>query len=52
MRILSFPGPDKSISDESIKELQMDATRYRNRRIREYLKELHLVEGATPGYLL
>jgi len=49
MEILSFPGPDRSISDESIKVLRMIATRYRNRRIGEFLKELHLVEGRNTG---
>jgi ATP-dependent DNA helicase RecG len=49
LEILSFPGPDKSISDESIKSLRMVATRYRNRRIGEFLKELHLVEGRNTG---
>jgi ATP-dependent DNA helicase RecG len=49
MEILSFPGPDRSISDEDIKALRMMATRYRNRRIGEFLKELHLVEGRNTG---
>ena len=49
LEILSFPGPDRSISDESIKNLRMVATRYRNRRIGEFLKELHLVEGRNTG---
>ena len=49
MEILSFPGPDRSISDESIKALKLIATRYRNRRIGEFLKELHLVEGRNTG---
>ena len=49
MEILSFPGPDRSISDESIKAMWMVATRYRNRRIGEFLKELHLVEGRNTG---
>ena len=47
--ILSLPGPDRSISDENIKSLKMVATRYRNRRIGEFLKELHLVEGRNTG---
>ena len=49
LEIISFPGPDRSISDESIKSLRMVATRYRNRRIGEFLKELHLVEGRNTG---
>ncbi|MCL1816381.1 MAG: putative DNA binding domain-containing protein [Clostridiales bacterium] len=49
LEILSFPGPDRSISDESIKALRMVATRYRNRRIGAFLKELRLVEGRNTG---
>ena len=49
MEVLSFSGPDRSISDESIKTLRMVASRYRNRRIGEFLKELHLIEGRNTG---
>ena len=49
LEMLSFPGPDRSISDESIKNLRMVATRYKNRRIGDFLKELHLVEGRNTG---
>ena len=49
LEILSFPGPDKSITDDNIKALRMVATRYRNRRIGEFLKELHLVEERNTG---
>ena len=49
LEILSFPGPDRSISDESIKSLRMVATGYRNRRIGGFLKELRLVEGRNTG---
>ena len=49
LEVLSFPGPDRSISDECIHTLRMVATRYRNRRIGEFLKELHLVEGRNTG---
>jgi len=49
LEVLSFPGPDRSITDESISAMRMVATRYRNRRIGEFLKELHLVEGRNTG---
>jgi ATP-dependent DNA helicase RecG len=49
LEILSIPGPDKSITDESIQALRMVSIRYRNRRIGEFLKELHLVEGRNTG---
>ena len=49
IEITSIPGPDRSISDEDIKNLQMRTRRYRNRRIGDFLKELHLVEGRNTG---
>lgn len=44
-----MPGPDRSISDKDIKNLTMRSKRYRNRRIGDFLKELHLVEGRNTG---
>ena len=49
IEITNAPGPDRSISDEDIKHLQMRTKRYRNRRIGDFLKELHLVEGRNTG---
>ena len=49
IEITSAPGPDSSITDEDIKNLQMRTRRYRNRRIGDFLKELHLVEGRNTG---
>ena len=49
IEITSIPGPDRSISDEDIKNYSMRARRYRNRRIGDFLKELHLVEGRNTG---
>ena len=49
IEITSIPGPDKSISDEDIKKYNMRTRRYRNRRIGDFLKELHLVEGRNTG---
>lgn len=49
IEIISVPGPDRSISDEDIKNYQMRTRRYRNRRIGDFLKELHLVEGRNTG---
>ncbi len=50
IEITSFPGPDRSISDEDMKNFNMRARRYRNRRIGDFLKELHLVEGRNTGF--
>ncbi|MGM9832405.1 MAG: Fic family protein [Candidatus Limisoma sp.] len=48
--ILSYSGPDCSISLESIKEARrLKARRYRNRRLGDFLKELELTEGRATG---
>jgi ATP-dependent DNA helicase RecG len=47
--ITSFPGPEKSITDEDIKRGVLMGRRYRNRRIGDFLKELRLVEGRNTG---
>ena len=49
IEITSTPGPDRSISDDDIRRYQMRTRRYRNRRIGDFLKELHLVEGRNTG---
>lgn len=48
--ILSYAGPDRSISAESIKAAKkLKARRYRNRRLGDFLKELDLTEGRATG---
>lgn len=48
--ILSYSGPDRSISMESIREANsLRSRRYRNRRLGEFLKELELTEGRATG---
>lgn len=49
IEITSIPGPDRSITDTDINKYQMRTRRYRNRRIGDFLKELHLVEGRNTG---
>lgn len=49
IEITSIPGPDRSISDQDISNYNMRTRRYRNRRIGDFLKELHLVEGRNTG---
>ncbi|MCD8385711.1 MAG: putative DNA binding domain-containing protein [Bacteroidales bacterium] len=50
VEILSHSGPDRSISDEAIKEAKRLKTRkYRNRRLGDFLKELDLSEGRATG---
>ena len=50
IEITSFPGFDRSISDQNIAELQIRARVYRNRRIGDFLKELKLIEGRNTGF--
>lgn len=48
--ILSYSGPDRSISMDSIrKATSLKARRYRNRRLGDFLKELNLSEGRATG---
>jgi ATP-dependent DNA helicase RecG len=49
LEILSHPGPDRSISDENLKNRRLIARSYRNRRIGDYLKELNMIEGRNTG---
>lgn len=50
IEITSFPGFDRSISDESIANYSIRARLYRNRRIGDFLKELRLIEGRNTGF--
>lgn len=49
MTISSLPGPERSITDDGLKNFNMIGLHYRNRRIGEFLKELELVEGRNTG---
>ena len=50
IEIRSFPGLDRSISEEMIESLDIRSSgEYRNRRIGNYLKELGLTEGRNTG---
>jgi ATP-dependent DNA helicase RecG len=50
MEIVSFPGPDRSVTIEGLKNYRVSNRRYRNRRIGDFLKELHLTEGRNTGF--
>lgn len=50
MEITSFPGFDRSISQQDIDRQQIRARVYRNRRIGDFLKELRLIEGRNTGF--
>ncbi len=50
IEITSTPGFDRTISDEAISNYNLRSRVYRNRRIGEFLKELHLTEGRNTGF--
>ncbi len=50
IEITSFPGFDRSITDEDIARYDIRARFYRNRRIGDFLKELRLIEGRNTGF--
>lgn len=50
MEITSFPGFDRSITQEMIESFDLRCDRYRNRRIGDFLKELGLCEGRNTGF--
>ncbi len=50
IEITSFPGFDRSITDEDIAAYEIRAHAYRNRRIGDFLKELRLIEGRNTGF--
>lgn len=50
IEIVSFPGPNRSVTIEGLKSYRVSNRRYRNRRIGDFLKELHLTEGRNTGF--
>lgn len=50
IEIISHPGPDRSVTIEGLKTFKVYSRRYRNRRIGEFLKDLHLTEGRNTGF--
>ena len=50
IEILSHPGADRSITSENLRVFRAVSRRYRNRRVGEFLKELHLTEGRNTGF--
>ena len=50
IEIVSFPGPDRSVTQEGLRCYKVSNRRYRNRRIGDVLKELHLTEGRNTGF--
>ena len=50
LTISSHPGFDRSITDADIARFEIRSRIYRNRRIGDFLKELHLIEGRNTGF--
>ena len=50
IEIISHPGPDRSVTIGGLKNYKVTNRRYRNRRIGEFLKELHLTEGRNTSF--
>lgn len=50
IEIVSFPGPDRSVTIEGLKSYRVSNRRYRNRRIGDFLKELNLTEDRNTGF--
>lgn len=50
IEITSHPGFDRSIRDIDIDQQRIRSRTYRNRRIGDFLKELHLVEERNTGF--
>lgn len=49
IEILSFPGPVPPVNNALLRKSRVIARDYRNRRVGDFLKELHLTEGRSTG---
>jgi len=50
IEVLSFPGPLPPVDNKMLKKRRIVSREYRNRRIGDFLKELHLTEGRATGF--
>ncbi|RLG30515.1 AAA family ATPase [Methanosarcinales archaeon] len=50
IEIISYPGPLLPLNKDNLNNEHVTARRYRNRRIGDFLKELHLTEGRGTGF--
>lgn len=50
IEVLSFEGPMPPITDNVLREERIVNRFYRNRRIGDFFKELHLTEGRSTGF--
>lgn len=49
IEMISYPGPLPPLNKEKLQSGRVVARKYRNRRIGDFLKELHLTEGRGTG---
>ena len=49
IEITSFPGFDRSITDQNIRQGNYISRRYKNKRIAEFLRDLNLIEAKNTG---
>ncbi|MEO8613788.1 MAG: ATP-binding protein, partial [Luteolibacter sp.] len=47
--IVNYPGPDRSVRLDQLRQGKAVPRRYRNRRIGDFLKELDITEGRSTG---
>ncbi|MDE5793254.1 MAG: putative DNA binding domain-containing protein [Muribaculaceae bacterium] len=50
IEILNFEGPMPPITNADLKKTRIVSRNYRNRRIGDFLKEMHLTEGRSTGF--
>ncbi len=50
IEIISYPGPLPPLNKDNLMDENITARRYRNRRIGDFFKELHLTEGRSTGF--
>ncbi|MCE7898078.1 AAA family ATPase [Candidatus Microgenomates bacterium] len=51
LEMISYPGPLPPLNKAKLQSGKISARKYRNRRIGDFLKELHLTEGRGTGIL-
>ena len=50
IEVLNFEGPMFPITDADLKKPRIISRNYRNRRIGDFLKEMHMTEGRSTGF--
>ena len=50
IEVLNFEGPMPPITNNDLKKTRIVSRHYRNRRIGDFLKEMHMTEGRSTGF--